>query len=367
MAVDAEYIRVGAHAVRREVIRTNIAASCGVPTGMDGAKKSTSTTEAKVDGLPPTVKISGNRKTKDCDGDVGSCPQRPEGRCLFKQNLMNASLPIVPICFGNSARHLFGIYHPPQAPHRAPWPAVILCNAFGQEAIRAHRFQRLLAERLARAGHAVLRFDYYGTGDSMGDDADVDLDGWSQDILTAHRELQRRSGTTRIVWAGMRLGATAALRAAHNAPANLASLVLWEPVLDGVRYLVYLRERHIESLASEYSLPLSPGPRERARDLRCYRDEAIGFALSPHFRKQLEAIRIETYRWPATPSDIIVIVDPSTADGKDLEQARAQDPGRVRKIDMQHGTNWTTDTANNSPLVPAAALMMMMQLMAEAA
>jgi uncharacterized protein len=280
---------------------------------------------------------------------------------------MNASSPIAPIYFGNSARHLFGIYHAPQALHRASRPAVILCNAFGQEAIRAHRFQRLLAERLTRAGHAVLRFDYYGTGDSMGDDSDVDLDGWSQDILTAHEELQRRSGTTRIVWAGMRLGATAVLQAAHNAPVNLSSLVLWEPVLDGVRYLAYLRERHIESLASEYGLPLSPGPRERARDPRCYRDEAIGFALSQNFRKQLEAIRIETPGWPARPSDIIVIADPSTADGKDLEQARAQDPARVRRIDMQHGTNWTTDTADNSPLVPAAALMMMTQLVGEAA
>lgn len=278
---------------------------------------------------------------------------------------MNVSLPITPICFGNSARHLFGIYHAPQAQDWASRPAVILCNAFGQEAIRAHRFQRLLAERLTRAGHAVLRFDYYGTGDSMGDDADVNLDGWSQDLLAAHRELQRRSGATRIVWAGMRLGATAALQAAHNAPANLASLVLWEPVLDGARYLAYLRERHIVSLESEYSLPLNPAPRER--DTRCYRDEAIGFALSPHFRKQLEAIRIETHGWPSMPDDIIVIVDPSTADGKDLEQARAQDPGRARRIDMQHGTNWTTDTAGNNASVPAAALMMMMQLVGEAA
>lgn len=280
---------------------------------------------------------------------------------------MNVSLPITPICFGNSARHLFGIYHAPQAQGRASRPAVILCNAFGQEAIRAHRFQRLLAERLTCAGHAVLRFDYYGTGDSMGDDVDVDLDGWSQDLLTAHRELQCRSGATRIVWAGMRLGATAALQAARNAPTNLASLVLWEPVLDGARYLAYLRERHIASLESEYSLPLNPAPRERARDPRCYSDEAIGFALSPHFRKQLEAICIETHGWPSTPSDIIVMADPSTADGRDLELARAQYPGRARSIDMQHGTNWTTDTAGNSAPVPAAALMMMTQLVGEAA
>jgi pimeloyl-ACP methyl ester carboxylesterase len=280
---------------------------------------------------------------------------------------MNVSLPIAPICFGNPERRLFGVYHAPQASDRALRPAVILCNAFGQEAIRAHRFQRMLAERLTGAGHAVLRFDYYGTCDSMGDDADVDLDGWSQDILTAHKELQRRSGATRIVWAGMRLGATAALRTAHNAPTNLASLVLWEPVLDGVRYLAYLRERHIASLESEYSLPLNPAPRECARDPRCYRDEAIGFALPPCFRKQLEAICIETHVWPTTPGDIIIIADPATADGKDLKLTCARDSGRVRTIDMQHDTNWTTDAAGNSALVPAAPLMTMAQQVGESA
>lgn len=274
---------------------------------------------------------------------------------------------ISPICFGHSERHLFGIYHAPLAQDQSSRPAVILCNAFGQEAIRAHRFQRLLAERLARAGHAVLRFDYFGTGDSMGDDTDGDLDGWSQDLLTAHQELQRRSNATRFVWVGMRLGACVALQAARSAPTDLARLVLWDPVLDGSRYLAYLRERHISTLENEYSLPLKPVPRDLARDPQCYRDEAIGFALSPHLRTQLGAIRIQTHVWPATPSDIIVIANPTTADGKDLEQACARDRGCVRTFVVQHGTNWTTDTADNSALVPAAALMTVVQQVGEAA
>lgn len=277
---------------------------------------------------------------------------------------------IAPICFGHAERQLFGLCHAPQGQEQAARPAVILCNAFGQEAIRAHRFQRLLAERLARAGHAVLRFDYYGSGDSMGEDSEADLDGWARDLLMAHQELQRRSGATRIVWAGMRLGANVALLAARGTPAGLSRLLLWDPLPDGQRYLAALRERHIASLESEYSLPLRPAPRTLARDPQCYRDEAIGFALSERFRQQLQAIRIGADRWskwPAAPADIVVIADPATADGQDLERACAAQPGRVRTIALQHGTNWSTDTAGNSALVPAAALTTLTQLMEDTA
>lgn len=273
---------------------------------------------------------------------------------------------IAPISFGHAARRLFGLYHAPLEQAQPTRPAVVLCNAFGQEAIRAHRFQRLLAERLARSGHAVLRFDYYGCGDSMGEDGDADLDGWAGDLLAAHSELQHRSGATGMAWIGMRLGANVGLRAAHSAPAGLARLILWDPVPDGAAYLAYLRERHIASLEHAYSLAPAPPPRALARDSRHYRDEAIGFALPPRFRQQLEAIRIGPGMWPATPADIVVMADPASAEGKDVERACAHDPGRVRTIAMQHGTDWSTDTAGNTALVPAAALLALTQLLEEA-
>jgi uncharacterized protein len=274
---------------------------------------------------------------------------------------MNTLTNFQPIAFGPPERRLFGIYHLSQAQAADHRPAVILCNAFGQEAIRAQRFQRALAERLARAGHPVLRFDYFGTGDSMGDDAEGDLDGWCQDLHTAHQELRRLAATSRIVWVGMRLGGSVALRAARTAPTDLARLILWDPVLDGSRYLAHLRDRHIASLENVYSLPLNPAPRDLADDPSCYRDEAIGFALSPRLRSQLMALGTESHSWPTTPSDIIVITDPDTPDGMDLEFICARNPGRAQVLVVQHGTNWTTDTAANTSLVPTAAMMMIAQ------
>ena len=91
---------------------------------------------------------------------------------------------IQPFYFGAPERRLFGIFHPTAAASSA-LPGVLLCPAFGQEAVRAHRMMKVLAERLVRAGHPVLRFDFYGTGDSMGEDIDADLDGWAGDIHVA--------------------------------------------------------------------------------------------------------------------------------------------------------------------------------------
>jgi uncharacterized protein len=260
-----------------------------------------------------------------------------------------------PLVFGAADRRLFGSLHTAamSSPER---PGVVLCNAFGQEATRSHRFMRVLAERLSRNGHAVLRFDFFGTGDAMGDDEDGDLVGWVDDVHTADLALRERSGTQQVVWIGMRLGGSIALRAAQRAPAGLERLVLWDPVLDGSRYLQHLRNQHVASLELAFSLPPRPTPTERARDPRCFRDEAIGFALSPQLRQQLEAMHLLEHRWPAHPASIVVLTDPDDHDGEDLAAVCARQPGRVHTVPLRHGTDWTSDAANDSALVPAAAL-----------
>lgn len=272
---------------------------------------------------------------------------------------MNAKIGFVPIAFGPPERRMFGIFHSPQASPRRS--AILLCNAFGQEAIRAHRFQRVLAERLARAGHAVLRFDYFGTGDSMGSDIDGDLEGWSRDVLTAHRELLTHSQASTATWVGMRLGATVALRAAQSAPEDVIKLILWDPVLDGSSYLTYLRERHVSSLEAVFPIPLTPPPRKVANQADAYLGEALGFALSPVLRAQLSDLRMEEHRWPPHPANIVVITDPDAPEGQEFAEINRRNPGRTQVLVIRHGTNWTTDIAANTALVPTAALTSIVQ------
>jgi uncharacterized protein len=222
---------------------------------------------------------------------------------------------------------------------------------------------RVLAERLARAGHPVLRFDYHGTGDSPGDDHDGDLEGWSADVHAADLELRQRSGATTTTWVGMRLGATIALRAAQQAPSPPCRLVLWDPVFDGTRYLERLRQRHVASLEAAFSVVPRPLPSELARDPARFRDEAIGFALPERLRGQLTALRADAPHWPRQPLPIVAIGEPHGEDAAALTMALAQaaPPSTVTRIALQHGVDWTTEVAGDSALVPSAALLALAQ------
>lgn len=269
-----------------------------------------------------------------------------------------------PFYFGKRERRLFGVYHPVLRPQVAqpdlPSTGVILCNPFGQEAVRAHRMLRVLADRLAQSGRAVLRFDPYATGDSAGDDSEADLDGWTDDLHEADLKLRELARVNQTIWIGMRLGASVALRAAHQARQGLSRLILWDPVLDGARYLQFLRERHVQSLVRTFSLVTKPSPPELARDPGSYQDEAIGFSLSPRLRQQIASLDLEVCNLPACPESIVAITDPDDPDGEHLATLRCDDT-RLVIVQLHHGTDWTTDTAENIALVPAGALKLLLQ------
>lgn len=262
---------------------------------------------------------------------------------------------IQPVRFGTPDRQLIGIFHP-AAPGAAKKTGVVLCKPFGQEAIRAHRLFRVLADRLSRNGHPVLRFDCYGTGDSMGDDQEGCLSGWCDDLLLADSELRALSGVPSTAWAGMRLGASVALLAAAQAPQHLSRLVLWDPVVDGRQYLDFLRAQHVAALEEAYSLPQRPSHSVLADDPVTYLDEAIGFGISRKLREEIQMLDVKTHTWPSRPRSIVVINDPEIAGGDAVNNVCNLGHEHLQLVVLRHGTDWTTDTAGNSAIVPAQAL-----------
>lgn len=157
------------------------------------------------------------------------------------------------LTFGSSRAPLFGVYHPAQGAARAR-KAVLLCNPFGEEAIRAFLPFKRLAELLSAVGVPVLRFDYFGTGDSAGDEEEVALDRMASDILQADEELRELSEARQTYWVALRLGAWAAIEAAQETPP--AGLLLWEPVTDGQDYLLEIGEGEMpEGEAQGFLLP----------------------------------------------------------------------------------------------------------------
>jgi alpha-beta hydrolase superfamily lysophospholipase len=142
-----------------------------------------------------------------------------------------------PFYFGQRGRPLFGWLHP--AP--AASVGLLICNPFGDEAVRTHRTTHHLAARASTAGVPTFRFDYDGTGDSAGHDLDPDrLAHWLSSIHLAADTLRRLSGVTTLCFAGIRLGATLATLAAQER-SDVAGLIAMAPVVSGKAYVRELR------------------------------------------------------------------------------------------------------------------------------
>jgi pimeloyl-ACP methyl ester carboxylesterase len=161
-----------------------------------------------------------------------------------------------PVFFGSSGKPLFGIYHPPRAQTVRP-AGVVLCYPFGQEYMRAHRAFRQLAMLLTKSGFNVFRFDYFGTGDSAGDSSEGTIEQWVEDVGTAIEELKDTSGVSTVSIVGLRLGAVlGALAAAPRA--DVESVVLWDPVVDGQAYSTAIIQEGINH-ESHRSTPVAVG------------------------------------------------------------------------------------------------------------
>lgn len=147
--------------------------------------------------------------------------------------------------FGDSQKALFGIYHQPLGPNNRD-VGIVLCYPGPQEYMTAHWAFRRLADRLSKSGFHVLRFDYFGTGDSAGEGLEGNVSQWKRDVGTAVRELIDISGAKRISLVGARLGAALAAQAAIE-DIHLRDVVLWDPVINGRAYLEELKalQRHL--------------------------------------------------------------------------------------------------------------------------
>lgn len=100
---------------------------------------------------------------------------------------------------------------------------------------------RLLAERLAGAGHAVLRLQYHGTGNAAGTQWELDqLTAWRASVRHGATQL-RELGCRRLAVIGVGLGGSLALEMAAELDSQAA--VLWSPVISGRREARALRLR----------------------------------------------------------------------------------------------------------------------------
>lgn len=179
---------------------------------------------------------------------------------------------LTPFFFREPARQLYACHHFPSFSSAG---AALLCNATGHEYERSHKAVRQLAVQLARADHHVLRFDYYGTGDSSGSSEDGSLECWRDDIGDAIDECRRLTGCEHVTLIGLRLGATLAAQTAAERD-DVDGLILYAPVTDA------------EALFADWKQAQAEHDRAHGRSAADPAlDEVLGFPVTEAFRNEL--------------------------------------------------------------------------------
>ena len=259
-----------------------------------------------------------------------------------------------PFYFGGRKNPLFGIsYSPSGAKTRKT--GIVICNPLGQEHIRAHRSLKLLSINLAKEGFHVLRFDYFGTGDSSGESLDSCISRWESDIKIAIEEMRGRFSLHQFHLIGIRLGASMAFRVAASRR-DIVSLVMWDPVIDGKQYMQSITTRHQEWLRDTY-----PKLQELSGNGKFV--EIGGFPLRNEFVSAVEDIQLGVLNG-AGPRKVLVVTSEreSTTDNwvSDLRTKDSKaDPAGKLQVFAEHIDGikpWIKHDSIDKTLVPARVL-----------
>ncbi len=258
---------------------------------------------------------------------------------------------MIQLHFGTSDRRLFGVYGVP-SPSAAPRGAALLCPPWGQEYVVSHRLYLRLANRLSQAGYHVLRFDYFGTGDSDGDRRDGDLESWQDDATTALEELRDISGAAAVTVLGIRLGAAVAWRLA-TARREVRAAVLWDPVISGTAYVQDLiqTQRQID----RFSLTEPLLTRGQPGDLHL-----LGFPMTLAMRASIERIQLETYA-ARSNAEVKLFFSDVVGDGHVLSAAMQAAGVAVRSETLLGASPWREDESTGHGALPEPLLERMIE------
>jgi alpha/beta superfamily hydrolase len=194
---------------------------------------------------------------------------------------------VEPFYFGRALQRLYGCHHFPQILSSREF-VVIVCSPIGQEYLKSHRVIYQLAVLLSKVGFHVLRFDYFGCGDSEGNFEQGTMIQWERDVLTALDEIQYRSGIRKVCLIGLRIGARLALQATTGCR-NCISLVFWEPVFNGDAYVRQLQNLHQEYISHLRYREISlTNPTEEGVN-----SEILGFPMTSVLRDELNMIKLD--------------------------------------------------------------------------
>lgn len=215
----------------------------------------------------------------------------------------------------------FCMFHAPREKQTCD-VAVLYIHPFGEEMNMSRRMAARMSRAYAEAGLAVLQLDLLGCGDSEGQLKDANWSAWVQDLDFGVRWLHQNVCDRIVLW-GLRLGATLALDFAQRSSFPVMHHVLWQPVMDGRKYLnQFLRL----GLAAEVIGMTGAGGGTQSLRNRIENGEMIeigGYELSPVLVASIDALDIASLRVDAASVDWFDIIP---------EGATSLPPGRRNSV-----------------------------------
>jgi uncharacterized protein len=252
---------------------------------------------------------------------------------------------VTPFFFGERDRRLYGIFDPAERGQKGRPRAVLICEPWGPDYTAMHGVLRRLALNLAQSGHNILRFDYFGVGDSAGESDKIDLDGWRRDIEMAIDELKSMAAVQRITLLGVRLGASLAAEvcAARN---DVNALVLWDPVIKGEDYLVDLETAHLDFI--ERRTRHFPLPPTDVRHRACY-------PFPEKFELGLRKLDL-TSLFPKLRQKILIVITERLASCWDLLELGGQARARFSVKFVSDRAPWRQNALGWDGVMPTEAM-----------
>lgn len=164
---------------------------------------------------------------------------------------------------------------------------VVIAPPLYEEGVRLRKVLVNASRYLCARGYDVVRFDYFGTGFSPGDDTDLRLPQAKEDLKQAI-EYCHNLGAERITILGVRFGAYLGLLSRiENTHVN--DVIAWEPIMDPKRYLK-------ELIRSEASSQMFIYGKVKSDQDQLFQQMAAegylfieGYGMSKEFSEQLNA------------------------------------------------------------------------------
>jgi alpha/beta superfamily hydrolase len=271
-------------------------------------------------------------------------------------NFIKVGGEIEPFYFGEPEKQLFGCYHAPRAEPSRDCGA-ILCYPMGHEYMQFHRAYRQLGLHLSRAGFPVLRFDFFGCGDSAGNGEEGKIHQWLADISSAIGEMKRRSHVVKVCLVGFRLGGTLSMIQGAGRE-DIEGMVLWDPVVNGTAYVKKLRTLHQKML--KFAHVKQKGDTKGGNFT-----EILGFPFPQPLLVEVEKLDLLSIQ--TKPADnILVIQSDEEADQKQLKNNLENMHARIDFLHYPAPHMWTWIEDFGKVVVPYEILQSVVSWMCEA-